>query len=125
MKRTYMELVYYVPSDDGIWLAYTTDNTVFRQYRLHVRDLRTGKDLTDTAEKVGSNAWANDNQTLFYTVEGEKTKRQYRLYRHKLGTDSAKSALVYGEPDERFNISLQTSRSCKYLFLGFGSHTPF
>src|SRR5260370_2949887 len=113
----------YDPRDAGNVLAYTTDNTGFRQYRLHVRDLRTGKDLTDTAEKVGSNAWANDNQTLFYTVEEEKTKRQYRLYRHKLGADSAKDDLVYEEPDERFNIGVQKSRSGKYLFLEIGSHT--
>jgi oligopeptidase B len=122
-NEKFMSLGAYDPSDDGNLLAYTTDNTGFRQYRLHVRDLRTGKDLPDTAEKVGSNAWANDNQTLFYTVEEEKTKRQYRLYRHQLGTDSAKDQVVYEEPDERFNIGVQKSRSGKYLFLEIGSHT--
>jgi oligopeptidase B len=122
-NEKFMSLGAYDPSDDGNLLAYTTDNTGFRQYRLHVRDLRTGKDLPDTAEKVGSNAWANDNQTLFYTVEEEKTKRQYRLYRHTLGADSAKDQLVYEEPDERFNIGVQKSRSGKYLFLEIGSHT--
>ncbi len=122
-NEKFMALGAYDPSDDGNLLAYTTDNTGFRQYRLHVRDLRTGKDLPDTVEKVGSNAWANDNQMLFYTVEEEKTKRQYRLYRHKLGTDSTKDTLVYEEPDERFNIGVQKSRSGKYLFLEIGSHT--
>src|SRR5215469_14921845 len=68
----FMALGAYDPSDDSNLLAYTTDNTGFRQYRLHVRDLRTGKDLPDTAERVGSNAWANDNQTLFYTVEEDR-----------------------------------------------------
>jgi oligopeptidase B len=119
----FMALGAYDPSDDGNLLAYTTDNTGFRQYRLHVRDLRTGKDLADTAQKVGSVAWANDNQTLFYTVEEDKTKRQYRLYRHKVGADSAKDDLVYEEKDERFNIGVQRSRSGKYLFLEIGSHT--
>jgi oligopeptidase B len=119
----FMALGAYDPTDDGNLLAYTTDNTGFRQYRLHVRDLRNGKDLADTAEKVGSVAWANDNQTLFYTVEEDKTKRQYRLYRHKVGADSAKDDLVYEEKDERFNIGVQKSRSGKYLFLEIGSHT--
>src|SRR6516225_12391427 len=64
-NEKFLSLGAYDPSDDGNLLAYTTDNTGFRQYRLHVRDLRTGKDLPDTAEKAGSNAWANDNQTLF------------------------------------------------------------
>jgi len=45
---------------DGSKLAYTTDNTGFRQYTLHVRDLKTGEDLADTAERVGSLACAAD-----------------------------------------------------------------
>ena len=73
-------------SDDGNWLAYTTDNVGFRQYHLHIRDLRTGQDLPDTAERVASVAWATDNKTLFYTVEDEVQKRCYRLYRHTVGS---------------------------------------
>ena len=119
----FMALGAYDPSDDSNLLAYTTDDTGFRQYRLHVRDLRTGKDLPDTAERVGSIAWGNDSQTLFYTVEDNQTKRQYRLYRHKVGADSAKDELVYEEKDERFTIGVEKSRSGKYLFLGIGSHT--
>src|SRR6266403_5448413 len=61
----FMALGAYTISDDGTLLAYSTDNTGFRQYRLHVRDLRTGKDLPDTAEKTGAIVWAADNQTLF------------------------------------------------------------
>ena len=110
-------------SDDGNLLAYSTDNTGFRQYKLYVRDLRTGKDSPVIAEKVGSVAWANDNQTLFYTVEEDKTKRQYRLYRHKLGGEPGKDDLVYEDPDERFNIGVHKTRSGKYLMLESGSHT--
>jgi len=84
--QPFMSLGAYDVSDDGNWLAYSTDNTGFRQYKLRVRDLRTGKDSEVIADKVGSVAWANDNKTLFYTVEEDKTKRQYRLYRHELGS---------------------------------------
>jgi oligopeptidase B len=108
-------------SDDGNLLAYTTDNTGFRQYKLYIRDLRTGKDSAVIAEKVGSVAWANDNQTLFYTVEEEKTKRQYRMYRHRTG--GSPDQVVFEEPDERFNIGVQKTRSGQYLVLEVGSHT--
>src|SRR5437660_7 len=91
-------------SDDGNLLAYSTDNTGFRQYKLRVRDLSTGKDSEVIADKVGSVTWANDNKTLFYTVEEDKTKRQYRLYRHTLGTEAGKDDLVYEEKDERFSV---------------------
>jgi oligopeptidase B len=119
----FMALGGYQVSDDGNLLAYSTDNTGFRQYRLHVRDLRTGKDLPDTAERTGSIAWANDNKTVFYSVEEDKTKRHYRIYRHTIGTDAKNDDLVYEEKDERFNVGTAKSRSGKYIFLEIGSHT--
>src|SRR5215470_4943354 len=121
--QPFMALGAYEVSDDGNLLAYSTDNTGFRQYKLRVRDLRTGKDSEVIADKVGSIAWANDNKTLFYTVEEEKTKRQYRLYRHTLGASAGKDELVYEEKDERFNIEVGKSRSGKYIGLQIGSHT--
>jgi len=103
-------------------LAYSTDNTGFRQYVLAVKDLRTGKTLPDHAERVGSVAWANDNKTFFYTIEDAQTKRQYRMYRHTAGTTGV-DTLVYEEKDERFNVNVGKSRSKAYLFLVSASHT--
>src|SRR5207248_936401 len=101
-------------SDDGNLLAYSTDNTGFRQYTLYVKDLRTGEILADRAFKTGSISWASDNRTLFYTVE-DPAKRHYRVYRHKLGEKS--DELVYEEKDEMFNVYLGRSRSKSYIFL--------
>ncbi len=117
-----MSLGEFEVSDDGNLLAYSTDNTGFRQYVLAVKDLRTGKTLPDHAERVGSVAWANDNKTFFYTIEDEKTKRQYRMYRHTAGTTGA-DTLVYEEKDERFNVNVGKSRSKAYVFLVSASHT--
>jgi oligopeptidase B len=121
--QPFMSLGAYEVSDDGNLLAYSTDNTGFRQYKLRVRDLRTGKDSDVIADRVGSVVWANDNKTLFYTVEDDKTKRQYRLYRHELGAAAGKDDLVYEEKDERFTVNAGKSRSDKYIFLQIGSHT--
>src|ERR1700678_4546880 len=110
-------------SPDGFLLAYSTDNTGFRQYTLHIRDLRTGKDLADTAERTGSVVWAADSQTLFYTTEDEVTKRHDHLFRHRLGDASAQDVVVYEEKDERFNLGVGITRDRKYLLLEAGSHT--
>jgi oligopeptidase B len=107
-------------SDDGNLAAYSTDSTGFREYRLQVKDLRTGQVLADTVEKVTSIAWAADNKTLFYTTP-DAAKRSYRLYRHVLG--SSAHDLLYEETDERFSVSVSRSRSKAYLFLDAGSHT--
>src|SRR5208283_3426895 len=109
-------------SDDGNLLAYTTDNVGFRQYHLHVRDLRTMQDMPDTAERVVSVAWAADNHSLFYTVEDEVQKRSYRFYRHAVGSDAKHDQLVYEEKDERFDIYISRTRSKQYLLLTARSH---
>ena len=110
-------------SPDGSKLAYSTDNTGFRQYTMHVRDLRTGADLKDTAERVGSIEWAADSTTLFYTTEDAVTKRHDHLFRHRLGDAAAQDVVVYEEKDERFNLGVDKTRDGKYLLMEVGSHT--
>jgi oligopeptidase B len=107
-------------SPDGKLLAYTTDNTGFRQYTLKVRDLSTGEDLLDSAERVGSVAWAADSATLFYSTEDEQTKRQDRLFRMTLGSAAVE---VFHEEDERFNLGVGRTRDRRYLLMEAGSHT--
>ena len=109
-------------SDDGRWLAFTLDTTGFRQYTLHIRDLTTGQEGPENAEKVGSVAWATDNATVFYTIE-DAAKRQYRLYRHRMGGPNAGDELLFEEKDERFSIGVRRSLSKAYLFLTTSSHT--
>ena len=121
-SQKFMALGQWSVSDDGNLLAYTTDNVGFRQYRLHIRDLRTMRDLPDSAERVVSLAWAADNRALLYTVEDEVQKRSYRLYRHELGADAGKDSIVFEETDERFNIEVQKSLSKRFLLLASASH---
>jgi oligopeptidase B len=110
-------------SPDGNLLAYSTDPTGFRQYTLHIRDLRTLQDLPDTAERVGSLAWADDSRTLFYSTEDETTKRSDRIFRHTLGAPTTEDALVLHEEDERFNLGIGKTRDGQYLLIEAGSHT--
>ena len=110
-------------SPDGWTLAYSTDNTGFRQYTLHLRDLKTGADLPDTAERTGGLAWAADSKTLFYTTEDEVTKRHNLLFRHRVGDTAADDVVVYDETDERFNLGVGKTRDGKLLLMEAGSHT--
>lgn len=109
-------------SDDANLLAYTTDNVGFRQYKLHVKDLRTGNLLPDTAERVDSIAWAADNKTLFYATEDAQTKRPNLAHRHLLGSTATEDPVIFDEKDERYNLSLSYTRDRKYLVLASESH---
>lgn len=109
-------------SDDNQLLAYSTDITGFRQYTLEVKNLSASALLPFRVERLTSAAWASDNKTLFYTIEDEVTKRSYRLYRHILGSTQP-DELLFEEPDERFRLDVERSRSSDYLFLTATSHT--
>jgi len=109
-------------SPDGNLLAYTTDDTGFRQYTLQVKDLRTGAVGPVLAERVTSVEWAEDGASLIYGVEHPQTKRSYQVFRQKLGT-AGQAELVYEEPDERFNVSVGKSRDRKVIFIASGSAT--
>ena len=120
--QAFMSLGAFRVSEDGNLLAYTTDNTGYRQYTLAVKDLRTGKLLGDHAERVDSVTWANDNKTIFYTVEDAVSKRGYQLYRHAVGTVGV-DPLLFEEKDERFDIGVGKTRSNAYILMFSGSHT--
>ena len=121
--QPYMSLGDTTVSPDNTLLAYSTDNTGFRQYTLHIRNLTTGEDLPDTAPRTGSLAWAADSRTLFYTTEDEQTKRHDKLFRHTLGDPQTSDTLILEEPDERFNLGAGLTRDRKYILIHSGSHT--
>ena len=121
--KKFMSLGAFRPSDDGSLLAYSTDDTGFRQYTLAVKDLKTGALLPERMLRVTSVAWAADGKTLFYTVEDETTKRSHRVYRHKVGTPASADALVLEEKDERFGVHVGRTRSRAWLVMEISSHT--
>jgi oligopeptidase B len=120
--ESFMSIGALTVSDDGALAAYSVDTKGFRQYTLQIKDLSTGAVLAERVERVGSIVWASDNRTLFYTVEDEEQKRQYRLYRHTLGAPHADDALILEEPDERFNLGAGRTRDGEYIVLESASH---
>lgn len=118
--HSYMGLGAFQPSPDGRFLAYSTDTTGFRVYTMRIKDLESGQHLAFEVAAAGAIAWADDNRTIFYTVD-DAAKRPYRLYRRDLVTSA--EALLYEEADEMFRIAVHRSRSGGYLFLTVSSHT--
>ena len=113
--HSYLGLGTYKISDDGHLLAYSVDTTGYRQYTLHVKDLRTGYDLPEAIERVDSVDWASDDATLYYTTEDAISKRHDKFYRHVLGAPS--SVLLYEEKDDLYDIGSHRSNDGAYVFL--------
>jgi len=119
--QKFMSLGALSPSNDGNLLAYSTDNSGYRQFTLQVKDLRTGQVFPEKIERVTGVVWASDNKTLFYVTEDATTKRSDKFFRHVLGTD--KNDLIYEEKDELFDIATGRSRDKAVIFLEAASKT--
>jgi oligopeptidase B len=117
--KKFVGLGAFVVSDDQNLLAYTLDYTGYRQFTLHVKDLRTGATLPDAIDRVDSVAWAGDNRTLFLTTEDEITKRVNRAWRHTIGQKDVDP--IYEEKDDAFELNVDKTRDKKYVLLGASS----
>ncbi len=113
--KKFMSLGVYAASDDGNWLAYSTDPTGYRQYTLQVKDLRTGAVSSEKIERAGSVVWARDKKTIFYTTEDPVSKRSDKFWRHVVG--AAKSDLLYEEKDALFDVYAWRSLDKAMVFL--------
>ncbi|NHZ33069.1 S9 family peptidase [Massilia sp. CCM 8692] len=103
----------FVSPDDAL-LVYLTDTTGYRQFELHVKDLKTGKLLPDSVPRVTSVAWALDNKTIFFVQEDATTKRSDRVFRMTPGSAPVE---VYHEPVEQFSVQVEASRDGKFILL--------
>lgn len=104
-------------SEDNRMLAYSVDTLSRRIYTIHFKDLLTGEVLNDVIPGTSGNlAWANDDQTLFYSVKDE-TLRPYRVFKHRLGQTGGEDQMIYEEEDATFNTYISKTKSREYLVI--------
>ena len=109
-------------SSDNNLVAFATDTVSRRQYTIQIKNLETGKILSDKIENTtGASVWSNDNKTLFYTKKDPLTLRSSSIYRHILGTDASEDVVVFEEKDETYNTYVYKTKSHKFIVIGSSS----
>jgi oligopeptidase B len=99
------------PSPDGALLAWSADTSGAEFYDLHIRDLETGRDLPEVMSHAFPGlAWGAASRHVFYLVLDDLF-RPFQIWRHEVGTPAADDALMFEELDQRFDLTLQGSRS--------------
>jgi oligopeptidase B len=111
----YFEIGYVDRSPDQNILAYAVDYSGKELHQLRFRDVRTGEDLDDQLEGVyyGS-AWSADSRSFFY-VRPDGAMRPFQVWRHRLGTPEDDDVLVLQEDDERFELTVELTKSERYI----------
>jgi prolyl oligopeptidase len=97
-------------SPDGRLLAYSISASGSDWQEWKVRDVETGKDLSDHLKwvKFSGVSWTTDGKGFFYSRYDEPkgdllkaTNYFQKVYFHKLGTPQAEDVLVYERPDQK------------------------
>ncbi|MFL5753146.1 MAG: DUF5686 family protein [Bacteroidia bacterium] len=100
-------------------LYYGIDTKGNRVKNYYLKNITRDSTLkSEEIKEVMSLLWAEDNKTVYYTKPENKTLRQYRVYRHVLGTPTSEDILVFEEPDRTMEINLSKSASKEFIFLG-------
>lgn len=122
--EAFFQLGSYEVSPDNRLLAYTVDTVGRRQYRLRIKNLATGELLPDVLDNVEPDiAWCGDNRSFLYVEKDPVTLLGRRVRRHFLETAVDLDAVVYEEPDESFDLTVERSKSEAYLFIASQSTT--
>jgi prolyl oligopeptidase len=115
-------------SADGRLLAYAVSDAGSDWQVWHVRNVATGKDLSDKLDwsKFGSASWRKDGSGFYYTRYDEprsglglKGANEYlKLYFHRLGTEQSADALIYTRTDNPdWFIDSEVSDDGRYLLI--------
>lgn len=103
------------PSPDDSLLAYSVDLTGAEVYALRVRDTATGDDLPVEVEQTYyTGAWSADGRWFFYTVP-DHLNRPCEVWR--IDVTTGERHLVLTEPDQRFELVIERSRSGAYVVI--------
>jgi len=104
-------------SPDGRMLAWSYDVVGDERYGLRFRDLRTGADLPGVIEATFPSGWWSADSTTYLYLRTDPVIRPHQVWAHTLGTDPSADVLVFTEPDERFEVSVDVTRSGAWLVI--------
>ena len=109
-------------SRDHRLVAWSADISGDEHYTLRIREIADQRDLDDELHDTtwAGVAWSSDGTHLFY-VEADRQERPYRVMRHRLGTSQADDTEVFVDNDERFFVSIGSTRSRHWIVIHSGS----
>jgi oligopeptidase B len=105
-------------SPDNTRVAFAIDFTGGREFRIFVRTIASGETVDQGIDNAASNlVFAADSDTLFHVRNEPTTLRSYQVWRHRIGSDPKSDVLVYEEGDPTFSVSIELSKSRKFILL--------
>ncbi|MDA9731844.1 S9 family peptidase [Candidatus Pelagibacter sp.] len=104
------------------FLAYSLDLKGSEYFTIYVRDIKTGKLVTEKVENTsGSINFSLDDQYIFYSKLDEN-HRPRSIFRHQIGSSVNEDLLIFEEKTKAFTVSMGISSDEKYYFINSSDH---
>ena len=104
------------------FLAYSLDLKGSEYFTIYVRDIKTGKLVTEKIENTsGSINFSLDDQYIFYSKLDEN-HRPRSIFRHQIGSSVNEDLLIFEEKTKAFTVSIGISSDEKYYFINSSDH---
>ena len=104
------------------YLAYSLDLKGSEYYTIYIREIETGKLVTEKIEETsGTIEFSLNDEYIFYS-KLDKHHRPRTIYRHKIGTPVKDDILIFEEKSEAFTVGIGLSSDEKYFFISTSDH---
>jgi len=104
------------------YLGYSLDLKGSEYYTIYVRDIESGKLVTEKIEETsGGITFSLDNKFIFYSKLDEH-HRPRKIFRHKIGSSVKEDVLIFEEKSEAFTVGIGLSSDEKYYFIVSSDH---
>ncbi len=104
------------------FLAYSLDLKGSEYFTIYVRDIKSGKLVTEKIENTsGSINFSLDDQYIFYSKLDEN-HRPRSIFRHQIGSSVNEDVLVFEEKTKAFTVGIGISSDEKYYFINSSDH---
>ena len=104
------------------YLGYSLDLKGSEYYTIYIRDIHSGKLITEKIEETsGSITFSLNDEYIFYS-KLDDFHRPRKIYRHKIGTSAKNDELIFEEKSEAFTCGISLSSDEKYFFITTSDH---
>ena len=98
-------------SPDGTTLAWSSDVVGDERYGLDSATWRPARTCRASSRRPSPVAGGARTATTYLYLRTDTVNRPHQVWAHSLGADPATDRLVFTEPDERFEVSVDVTRS--------------
>ena len=104
------------------FLGYSLDLIGSEYYTIYIRDIITGKLVTEKIEDTSGNiSFSLDDKYVYYS-KLDKHHRPKKIFRHKIGTTVKEDTLIFEEKNEPFTVGIGLTSDEKYFIITASDH---